>query len=95
MPQKGEALKRTLVIAVCVLAGFVLGLVIVSLRQPTVVSAHDPGTRFGYLQITGSVVMPTGGIGQGFIDMRDGTEWHYDYSKCIRVGRFTLEQIEQ
>ncbi len=86
---------RMIILVVCsVLAGFLLGVLFMSLTRPTVVSAQAAGAQFGYLQVsTGDTTFPPIGVGRGFIDMRTGIEWFCNYSKCVAAGRYPLEQI--
>jgi len=88
---------RVMILAVfSVLAGFLLGVLFMSLTRPSVVSAQAAGAQFGYLHVSSSsdVMMPGGvGVRRAFVDLRTGGEWVCNYSRCIAAGRYPLEQI--
>lgn len=88
-------MRMTILVVFSVLAGFLLGVLFISLTRPTEASAQTAGAQFGYLQVsTGEKAIPGSiGVGRGFIDMRTGDEWYCNYSKCLAAGRYPLEQI--
>jgi hypothetical protein len=76
-----------------VLVGITLTIAFLRWTQPAPVLAQGGTVKFGYLQVlAGEQEMPGGGRGLGFVDMRNGAEWHCDKSGCVVTRQVPLDQ---